>query len=308
MNVKQMECENPKVSIILVNWNNASDTIECIESLNKLTYQNYEIIVVDNNSTDDSVNKLKNLDDIHLIQNERNLGFAGGNNVGIDFALKGNSEYILLLNNDTVVDKEFLSILVRRAAEEKNIGIIGGKIYYYNEPTKIWSAGGGITKIIKRTFQYGENKIDNVRFNQEKEVDFLSGCCMLIKREVFEKIGLLNADYFMYYEDVDFCLRAKRHFKIIYSPEAIIWHKVSVTSDKSYRDYYRMRNYIYLLKKRFETNLFLILLFSILIFTERLSRMIVRKVILSDSEKMSNRFSALVSGLIAGVKKRSQNE
>ncbi|MBL7094760.1 glycosyltransferase family 2 protein [candidate division KSB1 bacterium] len=306
MNSIQNSFENPKVSIILVNWNNSYDTIECIESLKQLIYYNNEIIVVDNNSTYDSIKELENVDNINLIQNNNNLGFAGGNNVGIEFALKGNSDYVLLLNNDTVVDERFLSILIKGATEEKNIGIIGGKIYYYNEPAKIWSAGGGLTKTTKRTFQYGENKIDKKQYNREKEVDFLSGCCMLIRREVFEKIGLLDADYFMYYEDVDFCLRAKKFFKIVYIPEALIWHKVSATTEKSFRDYYRMRNYLILLKKRFDTNSFLILLFSSFIFFERLSRMFVRKIFFNGSEKLSSRFSALVSGLIAGVRNRSK--
>jgi GT2 family glycosyltransferase len=304
MKTNKINREGPKVSIILVNWNNSGDTIECLESLEQLTYQNFEIIVVDNNSTDNSIKELENVNNIHLIQNNNNLGFAGGNNVGIELALKGKSDYILLLNNDTVVDKEFLSVFVNKVAADINIGVIGGKIYYYNYPDKIWSAGGGITKVTKRTFQYGENEKDKEKYNLEKEVAFLSGCCMLIKRDVFEKVGMLDEDYFMYYEDVDFCVRAKQFFKIMYTPEAIIWHKVSATTEKSFRDYYRIRNYLYLLKKRFVKNIFLVLLFSSLIFTERLSRMIIRKVLLSDSEKFSSRFSALVSGFIAGVKYR----
>jgi len=297
-----------KVSIILLNWNNPYDTVECIESLKEISYPNYEIIVVDNNSTDDSIKELENIRNIQLIRNDSNLGFAGGNNVGIEYALKRSSDLILLLNNDTVVEKEFLSVLVKRAVADKNVGIIGNKVYYYSEPAKIWSAGGGITRLTKRTFQYGENKIDKKRFIREMEVDFLSGCCMLIKREVFERIGLLDAEYFMYYEDVDFCLRAKKLFKIIYTPGAIIWHKVSATSNKSYRDYYRMRNYIYLLRKRYETNLFIIFFVCCPIFAERLLRIIVRKAILNDSEKLTSRVSALVNGFVAGVKYSLNNE
>jgi len=131
---------------------------------------------------------------------------------------------------------------------------------------------------------------------------------MLIKREVFERIGLLDAEYFMYYEDVDFCLRAKKFCKIIYTPEAIIWHKVSVTTEKSYRDYYRMRNYVYLLKKRYEINLFHILLFSSVIFFERLLRMFFRRIFFNDSEKLSNRISALVRGQVDGLKYQTKYE
>jgi len=297
-----------KVSIVLVNWNNAYDTISCIKSLKKINYPNYEIIVVDNSSTDDSTKELANVNNINLILNDSNLGFAGGNNVGIKYILKGDSDFVLLLNNDTVVEKSFLTVLVKRAIADKNIGVLGGKIYYYSDPAKIWSAGGGMTKLMKRTFQYGENKSDEERFNRQKDVDFLSGCCMLIKRDVFEKVGLLDEDYFMYYEDVDFCLRAKKFCKIIYTPEAIIWHKVSVTTEKSYRDYYRMRNYVYLLKKRYEINLFHILLFSSVIFFERLLRMFFRRIFFNDSEKLSNRISALVRGQVDGLKYQTKYE
>jgi len=291
-----------KVSIILLNWNNPYDTVECIESLKEISYPNYEIIVVDNNSTDDSIKELENIRNIQLIRNDSNLGFAGGNNVGIEYALKRSSDLILLLNNDTVVEKEFLSVLVKRAVADKNVGIIGNKVYYYSEPAKIWSAGGGITRLTKRTFQYGENKIDKKRFIREMEVDFLSGCCMLIKREVFERIGLLDAEYFMYYEDVDFCLRAKKFCKVIYTPGAIIWHKVSGTSNKSYRDYYRMRNYMMLLNKQFSIYGFCLRSFATIVFVERLMRMLVRKYIFRDKESLKNRIQCLISGFREGFR------
>jgi len=291
-----------KVSIILLNWNNPYDTVECIESLKEISYPNYEIIVVDNNSTDDSIKELENIRNIQLIRNDSNLGFAGGNNVGIEYALKRSSDLILLLNNDTVVDRDFLSVLVGRAVGKKNVGIIGSKIYNYSEPAKIWSAGGGITKLTKRTFQYGENKSDEKKFNREMEVDFLSGCCMLIKREVFERIGLLDAEYFMYYEDVDFCLRAKKFCKVIYTPGAIIWHKVSATSNKSYRDYYRMRNYMMLLNKQFSIYGFCLRSFATIVFVERLMRMLVRKYIFRDKESLKNRIQCLISGFREGFR------
>jgi len=291
-----------KVSIILLNWNNPYDTVECIESIKQISYPNYQIIVVDNNSTDDSIKELENIGNIQLIRNDSNLGFAGGNNVGIEYALKRSSDLILLLNNDTVVDRDFLSVLVGRAVGKKNVGIIGSKIYNYSEPAKIWSAGGGITKLTKRTFQYGENKSDEKKFNREMEVDFLSGCCMLIKREVFERIGLLDAEYFMYYEDVDFCLRAKKFCKVIYTPGAIIWHKVSATSNKSYRDYYRMRNYMMLLNKQFSIYGFCLRSFATIVFVERLMRMLVRKYIFRDKESLKNRIQCLISGFREGFR------
>ena len=302
MNSNQYNYKHPKVSIILLNWNNPDDTIECLESLKQITYPHYDIIVVDNHSTDDSIIKLESIDNIFIIKNDSNVGFAGGNNVGIEYALKKSADYVLLLNNDTVVDKDFLSNLIKKIQPEKEVGIVGGKIYYYDDPQKIWAAGGGITKFAKRTFQYGENKKDAGQFNTEKEVDFISGCCMLVRKEVFEKIGVLDKAYFMYYEDVDFCLRTKKYFGIKYVPTATIWHKVSGTSIKSFRDYYRMRNYFLLLNNRYEYSFIKIVLVSLPVLFERLSRILLKKIIFKDTEKILYRISALFNGFTDGVK------
>lgn len=292
----------PKVSIVIINWNNYEDTKECIESLEQTKYSNKEIIIVDNGSTDDSYHKLKKRFAQHrIISNKENLGFSAGCNLGIRYALENSADYVLLLNNDTIVDNYAIAELVNGITQNEEIGLIGGKIFYFNEMNKIWSAGGGIKRFTKKTFQFGEKQFNNKKYNSEREVDFLSGCCLLIRREVFEKIGLLDPDYFMYYEDVDFCLRAKNFYKIMYLPQAVIWHKVSNTSKKSFRDYYRMKNHILLLKKRYSFNLILITIIGIYIFTERIVRILVRKYWYRDSEKFSNRISSLIKGFKEGL-------
>ncbi len=292
----------PKIFIVLVNYNRLKDTIECIESLRKISYPNYEIIVIENGSTDDSYDKLSEIKDILLIRSDVNQGFTGGNNLGIQIALEKLADYVLLLNNDTVVEENFLSELVRVAEADDKIGLVGCKILYYYEKNKIWSAGGGVTPLLKRTFQYGENKIDRGQFDQQREVDFVSGCCMLIRRQVFEKIGLLDPDYFMYYEDVDFCLRAKNNgFQVTYCPNSVIWHKVSIATDKSFRDYYRMRNYILFLKKNFTSNKIVHLFYGMLIFCERFCRILIRKFFLKDKEKIDKRLKSLTSGWKKGL-------
>ncbi len=294
----------PKVVIVVLTWNNYDDTKACIESLKGITYPNCSIVVVDNHSTDGSAEKLKQTAGIHLLQNDANLGFAAGNNVGIEFAMQGKADYILLLNNDTIVDAGFLTALVNDASEHKSAGVLGSKIYYFNDRRKIWSAGGGISKLTKRTFQYGENKIDHGQFDVTREVGFVSGCCMLIKREVVEKIGALDPDYFMYYEDVDFCLRARQAgFSVLFVPDSVIWHKVSAATNRAFRDYYRMRNYFLFLKRNYHQYLFVSYFFGTLILFERLGRILMRKLIFHDHEKIFSRVKSLVIGWCDGIKK-----
>jgi len=301
----------PSVAIIILNWNNWQDTVECLESLSQIDYPNYQIIVVDNGSNNDSVPQIRErFPVIQLLESGKNLGFSGGVNFGIDHAK--DSDLILLLNNDTIVAKNFLTELVKTIITDDTIGLVGGKIYYFEstEPNalmhrntnKIWSAGGGITKFTKRTFHFGDKETDQGQYDQQREVDFLSGCCLLIKREVIEKIGPLDTDYFMYYEDVDFCLRAKaRGYKIIYSPKGILWHKVRQVSRKKFVDYYRMRNHLMLLKKRFESSLFMSCLIGKYLFIERAARILLRKFIYHDQEAISDRMAALFNGFRDGL-------
>lgn len=246
---------NPKVSIIIVNWNGLEDTLECLESLRKIDYNNYEIIVVDNNSSGDDVivieekhgNFIK-----QIIINKNNLGFSGGNNVAIDSALKDNADVILLLNNDTIVEPNFLTNLVKASIEHPNAGILTPMINYYSNKSVIWSAGGKISKLKASGFSSGYNR-DEKYFRMNDYCTFASGCCMYIKREVFEKIGLLDEKYFLYLEDTDFCYRTvKAGFKILYAGESLIYHKVQSTTAKQNSllpVYYSLRNRLYFAKK-----------------------------------------------------------
>lgn len=227
----------PKVFIVILNWNGQKDTLACLNSLKNLDYSNFKIILIDNASTDNSVGVFKSQipnfkNKITLIENKDNLGFPAGNNVGIKYALKNNAEYVLLLNNDTVVDKDFLKEIV--AAGEKNvlIGILGPKIYFFDDPKRIWFAGGKFNWI-SGSSHIGFGEIDKGQFEISKEVNFITGCAMLIKKEVFEKIGFLDGRFFLYYEDTDFCLRAKkRGFKCLFAPRAKIFHKIPLENLK----------------------------------------------------------------------------
>lgn len=215
--------KEPLVYIILLNYNGWRDTIECIESLNKIKYKNFEIIVVDNNSTDNSREKLLEYAKINnyiFLESESNNGFAAGNNLGVKFALKNNPEYILLLNNDTIVEPEFLTELIACAKKNNNVGIIGGKIYNYPEMNNLWYAGGYINKLTAR----GKHKIED--YDKECETDFITGCMQLINIIALKDVGLMDEQYFLYYEDLDYCMKFKnKGYKLVYTPNSIIYHK-----------------------------------------------------------------------------------
>ncbi len=243
-----LDQKNPLVSIILLNWNQPHYTLACLHSLAKITYSNFNVIVVDNGSVDDSLEQLENLKlslgyKLELIANEQNLGFAEGNNVGIRQAMAQFADYVLLLNNDTEVAPNFLEALVEVAERNPSIGITGPKIYYYDDPARIWSAGGIFTKA-GWTQQLGVNEMDRPEFNCLKAVDYVSGCAMLVKREVIEKVGMLDARFFIYYEETDWCARTlKAGYSVWYVPQSILWHKISLKA----RDL--SPNYIYLMTR-----------------------------------------------------------
>lgn len=257
----------PKVAIVIVNWNGWRVTLECLDSLLGITYPTFEVIVVDNGSTDDSVKFIRKWakeriptvfesfpnnefseileEDANLsfedrferrlviIQAPENLGFSTGNNIGIKRALQSGSDYILLLNNDTVVSKEFLTRLIQHAQIDEKVGILGGKVYYANQKNKLWYAGGTLQRIRPGGRPYGKDEIDRGQYNKVKKVTFVTGAAMLVKSKVFKDIGLLDERFFFGMEDYDFSRRAiRKGYSLLYVPKAIIWHKVGSTRKK----------------------------------------------------------------------------
>ena len=252
-----------KVSIIILNWNGLEDTIECLESLKKITYPNYDVIVVDNGSegNDAQVLQEKFSDYIHLIQNDRNYGFAGGSNIAMRYALNNCApDYILLLNNDTVVDPKFLSEMVMVAEGDPAVGIVGAKVYWYDRPDRLQFVWGKIDLWRARTIQTPKMvaerirsiEVDKGQYDQIRKADWVTGCCFVIKRSVLERIGLLDASYFSYWEDTDYCTRAKKGgYKIVYAPTAKVWHKGHQSAKKvsGLDRYYMVRNRFRFMKK-----------------------------------------------------------
>ena len=225
------------VAIILLNWNSYRDTYDCLKSLEDLDHKNIHVFLADNKSKDDSFNTLKkdfrngvfNLD-ITFIQTGANLGFAGGNNVAIKEAYKLGYYYFWLLNNDTVVNSNALSELLSTLKSDTSVGIVGSKIYYFGT-NSIWFAGGTVNTWTGRTSHIGQREVDSGQFDQMKEIGYITGCSLCFPRPLLEEIGYMKEEYFLYYEETDWNLRARnKGWKIVYNPKSIVYHKVSMST------------------------------------------------------------------------------
>ncbi len=214
-----MKRNYPKVFIIILNYNGKDFIKECLNSIYQSDYPNYEAVVVDNGSKDGSFELVKNyFSNAHFIKNEKNRGFAGGNNVAIRFALEKFADYIFLLNNDATVEKNAISKLVDFAQKNKTAGIVSPVVY--NQNKSIWFSGGEIKWLTMKSIH-----ISKIISDRPYETEFISGCAMFVAKDVFQEIGLLDDKYFLYYEDDDFCVRArKKGFKCIVVPQAGVTH------------------------------------------------------------------------------------
>lgn len=258
----------PLVSIVLVNYNGFQDTVECLKSLREIDYDNYNIIVVDNASpikpSDEDLDYITK--NSVYIKEKHNHGFSGGNNIGIKFAeTYYKPKYILILNNDTVVEKNFLDILIKYAEADPEIGIVTGKInYYYNR--NLINAAGGLINIESGMVSHLKcGEIDSDSSDYCKEITFASGCLWLVPTDLFDKVGYMDESMFLYAEDSEFCCRVLRQgYKIIYCNAAKIYHKENrSTGRRSFiTQYYYTRNNFYIidqyaLKKTYGKSVFL---------------------------------------------------
>lgn len=219
----------PSLAIVIINWNDFDQTAACLKSLKQLHYSNFEVIVVDNDSSDDSLERLQeSFSWPFYVQNEENLGFTGGNNAGIDFAMQKDYELLLLLNNDTIVEPNFLGILVDTLVSNEEIGAVQPKILYNKERSRIWNAGGKFNPFFSLARTIGEGEIDKGQYDETRETEWITGCALLIRSEVIAKVGK-ESDIFFYgcYDDLEWSIRIKEGgYKLMYCPEAIIYHDV----------------------------------------------------------------------------------
>lgn len=239
------------VSIITINYRQAQITCDLLDSLADIHYAHYETLLVDNGMEQDATSRYQqHLPTVKVINSAQNLGFAGANNLAIQQA-KG--DYILLLNNDTIVPKHFLAPMVALMEKRPEVGILSPKIYYYDQPNTLQYAG---TARIDLTTGRGTDPAklseDQGQYQENKAVELAHGACMLIRKEVLEDIGLLSEDYFLYYEELDFCMRARQAgWQIYYTADSYIHHRESSSTGKSsaFKTYYMFRNRWLFMKK-----------------------------------------------------------
>ncbi len=259
------------VFIIILNWNGKEDTIQCLKSIKKLQVSNIklQVIVVDNGSTDGSINALRKFQisnyKLHIIENKRNLGFAEGNNVGIKYALENKADYILVLNNDTLVDSNLIVRLLEVAEEHRKLAILTPKIYFAkgyefhkqryrkNELGKVlWSAGGTFDWKNVYANNRGLDEVDVGQYGNVEKTQFATGACVFLSARALRNVGLFDKRYFMYLEDADLSQRMiRRGFEIYYVPKAAVWHKVgrSAGIGSNLSDYFLTRNRLLFAKR-----------------------------------------------------------
>ena len=310
---------SPSILVLVLNWNRWLDTVECLESVFRIDYPRYRVIVCDNGSSDGSREHLKawaegRLDGsvrwhdsrsllsefsfppipkpitlveydrfqaeaggnprdqgarLILIQTGANLGYAGGNNVGLRYALaRQDSEYVWLLNNDTVVAPDALTELVRTAETDDSIGMVGSKIVYFENPRLLWYAGANLDSNAPwRMHHRGLQKEDTGQYDKVEETGFVTGCSLLARAKMLSEIGLLDESFFLYFEDSDLCVRAgSAGWKLVYCPDSVIQHKVSLSmggAGSPAMQYYYSRNFLYFVKKHFPDKLMRTLLHDI---------------------------------------------
>jgi GT2 family glycosyltransferase len=245
----------PKVSILMLNFKGYEVTRDCLYSLRKIDYPCFEIVLVDNGSGDGSSERFElEFPEVRLLRNATNLGFPAGNNVAIRDALERNPDYLLLLNNDTHVAPDFLSRLISVAESDGKIGLVNPKILHFEPDDRIWFAGGFYKPWQSFGVVRGVNRKDVGKFNKTCEISFATGCALLVKTQVVQRIGLLDEVFFLGFEDMDWSVRAiQAGYKAFYVGSSVIWHKISYDTKKNLgkpvKDFYSTRNSLLFARK-----------------------------------------------------------
>jgi GT2 family glycosyltransferase len=293
------------VAIIVLNWNGSPITIDCLKSLLQISYNNFKVILVDNGSNDNSLASFEafghaNL--IDIVSLPENLGFTGGNIKGLEFCFsKYQPSYVLLLNNDTIVEKEFLSSMVHRIKSVPKCYAVVPKILYFDEPEKIWFAGGSISGLTGVVKHYGINQLDSGQYDVSRETSFMNGCCALISVEAIQKIGFLDNRFFANSEDVDYSLRiTKSGHCIYYDSRAVVYHKVNYSfkanKGKWLAFYLAARGLVLLQKKHIQSPM--IYVFYIAFFVRWVLYLTVKLLFLGDYKSILGIYRGTRDGML----------
>jgi hypothetical protein len=241
----------PGVLIVVLTYNGIADTLVCLESLRRLSYPRVDVLIVDNASQDGTPSIVRErFPEVSIVETGANLGFAGGNNAGLRYAIEHGYDFALLLNNDTEVAPNLIDAMVT-AALDPEVGIVGSKIYYHDRPDTFWSTGGTLDWRTGRSFMRGIDEVDRGQYDVPAEVDFVTGCALLVRREAMQQAGLIDERFGMYYEETEWCVRIGRAgWRIVYTPNGRLWHKIKVAQqDQSPRiGYYMARNRLLFLR------------------------------------------------------------
>jgi len=246
----------PWVAIIVLNWNGKEDTLDCLSSLQKVDYPSFSVYVIDNGSTDGSLDLFKKVypssDSLRYIGINENRGYAGGNNAGLKLAMDDGMDYMMIMNNDTLVEPDFLSGLILTSAEYPDAGIIGPRVLCYPNKQLLYSGGEYHSLWFnRRTVNIGEADLKEA--GRPKKVDYVVGCAMLVSRKFVDKVGMLDETYFAYFEDIDWCFRGRKAgFDVLYVPGSVVYHKGGASTGGTFSpiaSYYRTRNWIYFMRK-----------------------------------------------------------
>lgn len=237
----------PAVAVVILNWNGRADTLACLESVQRVPARGCRVIVADNGSSDGSAAAIRQAyPGVDLIENGANLGFAAGNNEAIARALQDGAEFVFLLNNDTIVDPGIVDAFLDAARRLPQAGVFGAKIYYHADPQRLWYAGGCWDAKTLSFNEHGAGEIDQGQYDRLTETDWVIGCAMFVRADVFRKVGLLEPKFFLNNEEVDFCSRVRRAgYSCAYVPQARLWHKVSASfggEDSPLKEYFSARN------------------------------------------------------------------
>lgn len=304
--------DHPKVYVLLLNWRGWQDTIECLESVFRQDHSRYRVVVCDNDSGNESLERIAEwargeraapvpeterlrelcspavpkpipyveLDRVAaergeggdaplvLVQTGGNLGYAGGNNVGLRYAqARGDAAYVWLLNNDTVIDPRALAAMVEVAEEDPRAGMVGSRLMYYGDPGRIQAiAGGTVVPWSGLTRHLGAEQTDPERWSEVVEPDYVTGASMLVRGALLDDVGLLDERYFLYSEEVDWCLRAREAgWRLLYAPGSTVWHKggQSVQYSSPLHDYHTVRGMLLLVRRFYPARLPVALLYSV---------------------------------------------
>lgn len=246
----------PTVFIIILNWNGKDDTLACLDSVYKLNYPDYHVIVVDNASTDGSVDAIRarysSATWLTIIENGVNIGYTGGNNVGIRYAMEHGAVYVWLLNNDTIVEPYSLGALISASQGNPSAGILGPKVLCYPDTHFLYSRGESYSLWFnRRTVDVGE--IDLKQDAKLRKVDYVVGCAMLVTKKFIEKVGVLDDTFFAYFEELDWCFRGRENgFDVLFVPDSVIYHKGGGSTGgitSPIVSYYHTRNWILFMRK-----------------------------------------------------------